>query len=115
MKDILDEAEKLGVKRDEACHNFVFLAGFNSYGGLKVFYPSLIKWIGTSGPNLHNQLVKEIRTAVKEAGGITISAIEKMPLVKSVVYETLRMDPPVAFQCAKARKNIIVSNHDQER
>ncbi|WMV49000.1 hypothetical protein MTR67_042385 [Solanum verrucosum] len=113
MKDILDEAEKFGVKRDEACHNFVFLAGFNLYGDLKVFYPSLIKWIGTSGPNLHNQLVKEIRTAVKEAGGvITFSAIEKMPLVKSVVYETLRMDPPVAFQCAKARKNIIISNHD---
>ncbi|KAF3618711.1 9-divinyl ether synthase [Capsicum annuum] len=109
---ILDEAEKLGLKRDEACHNFVFLAGFNSYGGLKVFYPSLIKWIGTGGPALHSRLAKEIRAAVKEAGGVTLAAIEKMPLVKSVVYETLRMDPPVAFQCAKARKNIIVSNHD---
>ncbi|KAM3287159.1 allene oxide synthase 3 [Capsicum chacoense] len=109
---ILDEAEKLGLKRDEACHNFVFLAGFNSYGGLKVFYPSLIKWIGTGGPTLHSRLAKEIRAAVKEAGGVTLAAIEKMTLVKSVVYETLRMDPPVAFQCAKARKNIIVSNHD---
>ncbi|KAM3343459.1 allene oxide synthase 3 [Capsicum galapagoense] len=109
---ILDEAEKLGLKRDETCHNFVFLAGFNSYGGLKVFYPSLIKWIGTGGPALHSRLAKEIRAAVKEAGRITLAAIEKMTLVKSVVYETLRMDPPVAFQCAKARKNIIVSNHD---
>ncbi|XP_049356991.1 allene oxide synthase 3-like [Solanum verrucosum] len=112
MKDILDEAEKLGVKREEACHNFIFLAGFNSYGGMKVFFPSLIKWIGTSGPSLHTRLVKEIRTAVKEAGGVTLSAIDKMPLVKSVVYETLRMDPPVPFQTVKARKNIIVSNHE---
>ncbi|MCD7462746.1 Allene oxide synthase 3 [Datura stramonium] len=112
MSPILDEAEKLGLKRDEACHNFVFLAGFNSYGGLKVFYPSLIKWIGKAGPSLHTRLVKEIRTAVKEAGGVTVSALEKMTLVKSVVYETLRMDPPVAFQCAKARKNIMISNHE---
>ncbi|MCD7470878.1 Allene oxide synthase 3 [Datura stramonium] len=112
MGSILDEAEKLGLKRDEACNNFVFLAGFNSYGGLKVLYPSLIKWIGIAGPSLHSRLAKEVRTAVKEAGGVTIAALEKMPLVKSVVYETLRMDPPVAFQCAKARKNIIVSNHD---
>ncbi|KAM3343460.1 allene oxide synthase 3 [Capsicum galapagoense] len=112
MGDILDEAEKLGLKRDEACHNFVFLAGFNSYGGMKVFFPSLIKWIGTAGPALHSRLAKEIRAAVKEAGGVTLAAIEKMPLVKSVVYETLRMDPPVPFQTVKARKNIIVSNHE---
>ncbi|XP_060201262.1 allene oxide synthase 3-like [Lycium barbarum] len=112
MGSILDEAEKLGLKRDEACYNFVFLAGFNSYGGMKVFFPSLIKWIGSAGPSLHSRLAKEIRAAVKEAGGVTISALEKMTLVKSVVYETLRMDPPVAYQCAKARKNIIISNHD---
>ncbi|KAH0723776.1 hypothetical protein KY289_006820 [Solanum tuberosum] len=87
-------------------------AGFNSYGRLKVFYPSLIKCIGASGPSLHTRLVKEIRTAVKEAGGVTLSGIEKMPLVKSVVYETLRMDNPVPFQIVKARKNIIVSNHE---
>ncbi|CAN4117596.1 unnamed protein product [Withania somnifera] len=112
MNDILDEAEKLGLKRDEACHNFVFLAGFNSYGGMKVFFPSLIKWIGKAGPSLHSRLVKEVRTAVKEAGGVTLAAVEKMPLVKSVVYESLRMDPPVPFQTVKARKNITVSNHE---
>ncbi|KAH0719832.1 hypothetical protein KY290_004756 [Solanum tuberosum] len=109
MLDILDEAEKLGVKRVEACHNFVSI---HMARGLKVFYPSLIKCIGTSGPSLHTRLVKEIRTAVKEVGGVTILALEKMPLVKSVVYETLRMDPPVPFQTVKARKNIIISNHD---
>ncbi|WMV48999.1 hypothetical protein MTR67_042384 [Solanum verrucosum] len=35
-----------------------------------------------------------------------------MPLVKSEVYETLRMDPPVPFQTVKTKKNIIISNHD---
>ncbi|KAG5579130.1 hypothetical protein H5410_049757 [Solanum commersonii] len=73
MWDILDEAEKLGVKRVEA-----------------------------------SLLVKEIRIAVKVVGGVTILALEKMPLVKYVIYdETLRMHPPVPFQTV-----IIVSNHD---
>lgn len=30
----LDEAERLGIKREEACHNLVFMAGFNAFGGL---------------------------------------------------------------------------------
>ncbi|KAL0356762.1 UNVERIFIED_CONTAM: Allene oxide synthase 3 [Sesamum calycinum] len=32
---LLDEAERIGLKRDEACHNLVFLAGFNAFGGMK--------------------------------------------------------------------------------
>nr|XP_016440427.1 PREDICTED: 9-divinyl ether synthase-like isoform X2 [Nicotiana tabacum] len=113
MGSILDEAEKLGVKRDEACHNYVFLAGFNSYGGMKVFFPALIKWVGTAGLSLHSRLANEIRTTVKtEGGGVTFAALEKMTLVKSVVYETLRMDPPVPFQTVKARKDIVITSHD---
>ncbi|KAF2294422.1 hypothetical protein GH714_011283 [Hevea brasiliensis] len=40
---ILDKAESFGIKRDEACHNLVFLACFNSYAGMKTFFPTLIK------------------------------------------------------------------------
>ncbi|KAK4723549.1 hypothetical protein R3W88_026328 [Solanum pinnatisectum] len=75
----LARLEKLGVKREEACHNFVFLAACR------------IQFIW----RLHTRLVKEIRTAVKEAVGVT------------VVYETLRMDTPVPFQTVKA-----ISNHE---
>ncbi|KAI3774759.1 hypothetical protein L1987_49321 [Smallanthus sonchifolius] len=109
---LLDEAEKSGIKRDEACHNLVFLAAFNAFGGMKVLFPSLIKWIGSGGESLHRRLAEEIRSVVKEEGDVTFSALEKMPLTKSAVYEALRIDPPVPFQYATAREDIIVESHD---
>ncbi|KAI3856637.1 hypothetical protein MKX03_019634 [Papaver bracteatum] len=76
---ILDEAETLGLSKEEACHNLVFLAGFNAYGGQK----------------LHKDLAEEIRTVIESEGGVlTLGSIEKMTLTKSVVYEALRIEPP---------------------
>ncbi|OMO92178.1 Cytochrome P450 [Corchorus olitorius] len=109
---ILDEAEKLGIDRDEACHNLVFLAGFNAYGGMKVLFPGLIKWVALAGEKLHKKLAEEIRSVVKAEGGVTFSALEKMALTKSVVYEFLRIDPPVPFQYGKAKTNLVVQSHD---
>ncbi|XP_009627350.1 allene oxide synthase 3 [Nicotiana tabacum] len=109
----LNEAEKNGIKRDEACHNLVFLAGFNAYGGMKVLFPALIKWVANGGKSLHTRLANEIRTIIKEeCGTITLSAINKMSLVKSVVYEVLRIEPPVPFQYGKAKEDIIIQSHD---
>ncbi|XP_076949103.1 allene oxide synthase 3-like [Bidens hawaiensis] len=109
---LLDDAEKLGLKRDEACHNLVFLAAFNAFGGMKVLFPSLIKWIASGGESLHRRLADEIRSVVKEEGDVTFSALEKMPMTKSAVYETLRIDPPVPFQYAKAREDLVLESHD---
>lgn len=109
----LDEAEKNGIKRDEACHNLVFLAGFNAYGGMKILFPSLIKWVAAAGKDLHRRLADEIRTVVKEEGGIiTVSSLNRMNLTKSVVYEALRIEPPVPFQYGKAKEDIIVNSHE---
>jgi len=41
-KQALDMAEGLGLSREEACHNLLFATTFNSYGGLKVFFPGLV-------------------------------------------------------------------------
>ncbi|KAL4555703.1 hypothetical protein LXL04_038331 [Taraxacum kok-saghyz] len=108
----LDEAEKQGIKREEACHNLVFLAGFNAFGGMKVLFPSLIKWIGTAGESLHRRLADEIRIVVKQEGDVTFSALEKMPLMKSAVYEALRIQPPVPYQYATAKEDLVVESHD---
>ena len=43
----LDEAEKTGVSREEACHNLVFATCFNSFGGMKIMFPGIIKWVGS--------------------------------------------------------------------
>ncbi|CAI9104434.1 OLC1v1003102C1 [Oldenlandia corymbosa var. corymbosa] len=111
--EILDEAEKKGIERDEALHNLIFLAGFNAYGGMKILFPALFKWVGAAGVELHRRLADEIRTVVKEEGGaISLSALEKMSLTKSVVYEALRLDPPVPFQYGNAREDIVINNHE---
>ncbi|KAF3639576.1 Allene oxide synthase 4 [Capsicum annuum] len=41
-----------------------------------------------------------------------MSAMEKMPLMKSVVYESLRIEPPVASQYGRAKKHIVIESHD---
>ncbi|XP_073144169.1 allene oxide synthase 3-like [Henckelia pumila] len=110
---ILDEAEKMGLKRDEACHNLVFLAGFNAYGGMKTLFPGLIKWVGAAGEDLHRKLRDEIRSVVKSEGGVvTVAALNKMTLTKSTVYEALRIEPPVPYQYGKARQDLTVRNHE---
>ncbi|KAI9396551.1 hypothetical protein POPTR_004G148600v4 [Populus trichocarpa] len=87
---VLDKAESFGIDRDEACHNLVFVAG----------------------EKLHRQLANEIRTVVKEEGGVTFQALEKMTLTKSVVFEALRIEPGVPFQYGKAKEDIVINSHD---
>nr|QUN00516.1 cytochrome P450 74A147 [Tripterygium wilfordii] len=110
---ILSDAENLGISREEACHNILFAICFNSFGGLKILFPSMIKWIGSAGVKLHTQLAQEIRSAIKSSGGeVTMAAMEQMPLMKSVVYEALRIEPPVPTQYGKAKKDLIIESHD---
>lgn len=106
----MDDAERAGVARDEALHNLIFAAIFNAFGGLKIFFPVIMKWLAESGRELHARLAEEVRA---EAGGeVTPAALERMNLVKSVVWECLRMDPPVPYQYGRARKDLVVESHD---
>ncbi|KAK7310467.1 hypothetical protein RJT34_08017 [Clitoria ternatea] len=110
---VLDEAEKLGVSRDEACHNLLFATCFNSFGGMKIFFPNVMKWIGRAGVKLHARLAREIRTAVRSAGGeVTMAAMEQMPLMKSVVYEAFRIEPPVPLQFGRAKSDMVIESHE---
>ncbi|QHO55316.1 9-divinyl ether synthase-like [Arachis hypogaea] len=81
---VLDEAEKLGIKRDEACHNLVFMLGFNAFGGLSNQFPILIKWIGLAGE------------------GYTSNSLMKSGPI----------EPAVPYQYAKAREDLVVQSHD---
>ncbi|KAF7810936.1 allene oxide synthase 3-like [Senna tora] len=108
----LNEAERFGIKREEALHNIIFMAGFNAYGGMKSQFPILMKWVGSAGAGLHKQLADEIRAVVESEGRITLGALDKMTLTKSVVYEVLRIEPTVPYQYAKAREDLVVHSHD---
>ncbi|KAG1368537.1 allene oxide synthase 1, chloroplastic [Cocos nucifera] len=109
----LDEAERLGISREEAVHNILFATSFNAFGGMKILFPSLIKWVGRAGARLHGRLAEEIRSAVRANGGeVSMRAMEAMPLMKSVVYETLRIEPPVPLQYGRAKRDLVVESHD---
>ncbi|RRT49568.1 hypothetical protein B296_00040337 [Ensete ventricosum] len=109
----LDSVEKLGLSREEACHNLLFATVFNSYGGMKVLLPGILGWLAKADESLHARLAKEIRAAVAGEGGkVTLNAVEKMELTRSVVYEALRMDPPVKYQYGKAKQDLVIESHD---
>nr|WCQ76790.1 AOS5 [Salvia miltiorrhiza] len=59
--ELLDEAEEKGLSRDEASHNMMFVMGFNSYGGTKILFPALLKYVAGGGEDLHRRLASEIR------------------------------------------------------
>lgn len=75
-------------------------------------FPILIKWLGLAGEGLHKQLADEIRTVVRDEGGVTFGALNKMTLTRSTVYEALRIEPAVPYQYAKAREDLVVQSHD---
>ncbi|CAN1133583.1 Allene oxide synthase 2, chloroplastic [Linum perenne] len=83
--------ESYGVRRDEACHNLVFAAGFNAFGAMKSLFPAVVK---------------------DEGGEVNFRALDKMTLTKSVAYEVLRIDPPVPFQYGKAKEDMVVRSHN---
>ncbi|GAA0148983.1 oxygenase [Lithospermum erythrorhizon] len=111
--DLQNEAEKLGLARDEAVHNLLFATCFNTFGGMKKFFPNLMIQVGRAGFNLHTQLAQEIRSGVKSNGGqVTMKAMEQMPLMKSTVYEALRIEPPVTSQYGRAKRDLVIESHD---
>jgi hydroperoxide dehydratase len=111
--EALDEAERLGLPREEACHNLLFTTVFNSYGGLKLVLPGILARVAEAGESFHQRLTTEIRAAVADAGGeVTPAALAKMELTKSAVLEALRLDPPVKNQFGRAKADLTIESHD---
>ncbi|KAL6640208.1 hypothetical protein ACP70R_022057 [Stipagrostis hirtigluma subsp. patula] len=113
--DDYEKAQQGTIPRDELLHNLVFLTIFNAYAGFKIFLPHLVKWLAHGGVELHARLADEVRATILEAlngKAITLATVEKMPLVKSVVWEALHMNPSVEFQYGRARCDMVVESHD---
>ncbi|KAI4322511.1 hypothetical protein L6164_022198 [Bauhinia variegata] len=101
---------EFGLSQEEAMHNMFFMLGFNAFGGFSVFLPSLIETIASDETGLQEKLRKEAR----DNGGSQLSfeSVKEMELIQSVVYETLRLNPPVPLQYARARKDFRLSSCD---
>ncbi|PRQ52730.1 putative cytochrome P450 [Rosa chinensis] len=110
-KEVVNRGQtEFGLSKEEAIHNLLFVLGFNAFGGFSVFLPSLVSAIASDTTGLQQRLVKEVR----ENAGSTLSfeSVKDLQLVQSVVYETLRLNPPVPLQFARARKDFQLSSHD---
>ena len=49
---------------------------------------------------------------MNEEGGVSLAAVEKMALVKSVVWEAMRIEPPFPYQYGKAKEDVVFQSHD---
>lgn len=103
-----------GIGKKDAINNMLFVLGFNAFGGFSVFLPFLVAKVG-GAPALRERLRDEVRRAMVgkgkdgEFGFATVR--EGMPLVRSTVYEMLRMQPPVPLQFGRARRDFVLRSH----
>ncbi|KAL3694281.1 hypothetical protein R1sor_007932 [Riccia sorocarpa] len=112
-KELLDTAEKqFGLDREEALHNLMFYTCFNSWGGMNILFPTIIRRLGSTSAEFQRELSAEVRKAIQKNGGLNPVALNSMPLVQSAVYEVFRIEPPVPFQYGRARKDLIIESHD---
>lgn len=111
--DAVSVAEKEhGIARRDAINNILFVLGFNAFGGFSVFLPFLISEVGEDKTGLRPRLREEVRRVLGDGGEVGFAAVREMPLVRSTVYEVLRMQPPVPLQFGRARRDFVLRSHD---
>uniref|UniRef100_A0A0A0K5I0 13-hydroperoxide lyase n=2 Tax=Cucumis sativus TaxID=3659 RepID=A0A0A0K5I0_CUCSA len=101
---------EFGLTKEEAIHNLIFTMGFNAYGGFSLFFPVLLDRILNDKTGLQQRILKEVRS--KSSSGLTFESVKEMDLIYSIVYETLRLDPPVPSQYARARKDFKLTSYN---
>ncbi|CAN1843559.1 Probable inactive linolenate hydroperoxide lyase [Linum perenne] len=99
-----------GLTEEESVHNLLFILGFNAFGGFSLFLPTLFGRLLSDSTGLQDKLRVEARQDGKS--DLTFDSVKKMPLIQSFVYETLRLNPPVPTQFARARKNFQLSSYE---
>ncbi|XP_058095117.1 fatty acid hydroperoxide lyase, chloroplastic [Magnolia sinica] len=109
-KEVVEKGRKdYNLTTEEVIHNLLFILGFNAFGGFTIFLPKLISTIGGDKTGLQAKLREEVRKNKEPLG---FDALRSLELVQSTVYEVLRLNPPVALQYARARKDFVLSSHD---
>lgn len=96
--------EIIGHLQRKACHNLLFATCFNPVGGMKILFPSIVKWIRQAEVKLHTQLLEDSRSVVRSNGGkLTMVAMERMQSMKSVVHQAFRVEAFTTFQYEKGQ------------
>ncbi|XP_040376236.1 linolenate hydroperoxide lyase, chloroplastic [Oryza brachyantha] len=104
--------EEHGISKKEAINNILFVLGFNAFGGFSVFLPFLVMEVGKAGRgDLRQRLREEVRRVLGDGCDVGFAAVREMALVRSTVYEVLRMQPPVPLQFGRARQDFVLRSH----
>lgn len=104
---------EFGLSHEETVHNLLFIVCFNAFGGFSAFFPVLMNAIASDTTGLQERLRKEVREKLGGPGAeLSFESVKEMELVKLVVYETLRLNPPITTQFARARKDFRLKSHD---
>jgi hydroperoxide dehydratase len=91
--DVLEIASKLRIDKHEAINNVLFFTCFNFFSGFGILLLQILQAIPQEGSSLQQELVREVRAAVNaNDGSVTMKGLESMELVKSVVWESLRIN-----------------------
>ncbi|GJM89983.1 hypothetical protein PR202_ga06217 [Eleusine coracana subsp. coracana] len=125
--------KEYGLSKKDAINNVLFVLGFNAFGGFSVFLPFLLADIGKPGDptGLRQRLRQEVRQVLlassssaaaagqgagqgESSSTIGFSAVREMPLLRSTVYEVLRMRPPVPLQFGRARNDFVLRSHHDD-
>lgn len=105
---------EFNLTAQETVHNLIFILGFNAFGGFSVFFPSLFSALADEkNTGIQEKLRNEIREKIgTDSSKLSFESVKEMELVQSFVYETLRLNPPVPLQYARARKDFKLASHD---
>jgi hydroperoxide dehydratase len=69
-----------------------FAMCFNSFGGMKILFPMLVKWLGRAEAKTHDRLTTEVHNHGR--GEVTMRTLGEMPLVKSKSVNVTTPPPP---------------------
>ncbi|GAV69702.1 p450 domain-containing protein [Cephalotus follicularis] len=113
-QEVLQRGEtEFGLSKEDVIHNLLFVLGFNAFGGFSVFLPSLIAVIASDKKGLQEKLRNEVREKIGSTS-LTFDSVTRLDLVQSVVYETLRVNPPVPLVYGRARKDFRLGSYESE-
>nr|APU50923.1 linolenate hydroperoxide lyase [Fritillaria cirrhosa] len=104
--------DEYGLTRSDAINNILFVLGFNAFGGFSVFLPTLITTVGRDKSGLRDRLRAEVRSVMADKTELDFKAVVEMELLRSTVYEVLRMNPPVPLQYGRARSDFLMNSHE---
>ncbi|XP_074347758.1 fatty acid hydroperoxide lyase, chloroplastic-like [Apium graveolens] len=111
-QEVLELAQnEFGLGKKEALHNLIFILGFNAFGGFTVFLPAIFSALGNDKTGLQQKLRNEVKEKIGTSS-LSFDLVKQLDLVNSFVYETLRLNPPVPLQYARARKDFTLSSHN---